>query len=70
MRRFSYLPFGAGPRICIGQSFSLQEATLVLAHVVRAVRLTLPPDHPPVTPLHRVTLRPKEGLRMVTARRH
>ncbi|MFY9292217.1 MAG: cytochrome P450 [Methylorubrum rhodinum] len=70
VRRFSYLPFGAGPRICIGQSFSVQEATLVLAHVVRAVRLTLPPDHPPVTPLHRVTLRPKEGLRMVTARRH
>ncbi len=70
VRRFSYLPFGAGPRICIGQSFSLQEATLVLAHVVRTVRLALPPDHPPVTPLHRVTLRPKEGLRMIAARRH
>ena len=70
IRRFAYLPFGAGPRICIGQSFSLQEATLVLAHVIRAVRLTLPADHPPVTPLHRVTLRPKDGLRMRAARRH
>ena len=67
--RFSYLPFGAGPRVCIGQSFSVQEATLVLAHVARAARLTLPEDHPPVTPLHRVTLRPKDGLRMVARRR-
>ena len=69
IERFAYLPFGAGPRICIGQSFSVQEATLVLAQVARAVRLTLPADHPPVTPLHRVTLRPKDGLRMVAQRR-
>ena len=69
IERFAYLPFGAGPRVCIGQSFSVQEATLVLAHVARAVRLTLPADHPPVTPLHRVTLRPKDGLRMMAQRR-
>ncbi|MFD6317367.1 cytochrome P450 [Methylorubrum thiocyanatum] len=69
IERFAYLPFGAGPRICIGQSFSVQEATLVLAHVARAVRFTLPADHPPVTPLHRVTLRPKDGLRMLAERR-
>ena len=62
--RFAYLPFGAGPRVCIGQSFSIQEAVIVLAHVVRAVRFRLPADHPPVTPLHRVTLRPEHGLRM------
>lgn len=62
--RFAYLPFGAGPRVCIGQSFSIQEAVIVLAHVVRAVRFHLPADHPPVSPLHRVTLRPEHGLRM------
>ncbi|WP_375456989.1 cytochrome P450 [uncultured Methylobacterium sp.] len=67
--RFAYLPFGAGPRVCIGQSFSLQEAAIVLAHVVRAVRFRLPEDHPPVTPLHRVTLRPEHGLRMDASRR-
>lgn len=67
--RYSYLPFGAGPRVCIGQSFSLKEATLVLAHVVRAVRFSLPPGHPPVMPLHRVTLRPEHGLRMRLERR-
>jgi len=62
--RFAYLPFGAGPRVCIGQSFSIQEAVIVLAHVVRAVRFHLPADHPAVSPLHRVTLRPEHGLRM------
>lgn len=62
--RFAYLPFGAGPRVCIGQSFSVQEAVIVLAHAVRAAEFRLPEDHPPVTPLHRVTLRPENGLRM------
>ncbi|TXN82090.1 cytochrome P450 [Methylobacterium sp. WL8] len=67
--RFAYLPFGAGPRVCIGQSFSVQEAVIVLAHVVRAVRFRMPDDHPPMTPLHRVTLRPEHGLRMDATRR-
>jgi peptidoglycan/LPS O-acetylase OafA/YrhL len=64
VRRFSYLPFGAGPRVCIGQSFSLQEAVVVLAHIARAARFTLADDHAPVVPLHRVTLRPEHGLHM------
>ena len=67
--RFAYLPFGAGPRVCIGQSFSVQEATLVLAHVARAVRFDLPADHPPVLPVQRLTLRPQNGLRMRVERR-
>ena len=61
--RFAYLPFGAGPRVCIGQSFSLQEAVVVLAHTAPA-RFTLADDHAPVVPLHRVTLRPEHGLHM------
>ncbi|MDR7038244.1 cytochrome P450 [Methylobacterium sp. BE186] len=67
--RYAYLPFGAGPRVCIGQSFSLQEQVIALAHIVRNVRLSLPEDHAPVTPLHRVTLRPEHGLRMGVERR-
>ena len=61
--RFAYLPFGAGPRVCIGASFSLQEAVIVLARSVRSMRLDPAPDHE-VRPVHRVTLRPDGGLPM------
>jgi cytochrome P450 len=61
--RFAYLPFGAGPRVCIGASFSLQEATIVLATTIRHARLDLLEGHV-VTPLHRITLRPSGGLPM------
>jgi len=62
--RYAYLPFGAGPRICIGASFALQEATLVLATLMKHFTLELAPDHV-VWPLLRVTLRPQHGLRMI-----
>ncbi len=62
--RYAYLPFGAGPRVCIGASFALQEAMIVLATIVRAARLDLVEGHV-VTPVHRVTLRPGGGLPMV-----
>jgi cytochrome P450 len=61
--RFAYLPFGAGPRVCIGASFSLQEAVIVLATVVRSVRLDLVRGHE-VMPVQRITLRPRGGLPM------
>jgi cytochrome P450 len=59
--RFAYLPFGAGPRICIGSSFALQEASIVLATIMRHCRLAVAPGHA-VRPFHRVTLRPGGGL--------
>jgi cytochrome P450 len=61
--RFAYLPFGAGPRTCIGSAFALQEATLVLAVIMSRFSLTLAPRHA-VWPLLRVTLRPAGGLPM------
>ena len=66
--RFAYLPFGAGPRTCIGSAFALQEATLVLAVIMRRFSLTLAPRHA-VWPLLRVTLRPAGGLPMAVRRR-
>jgi cytochrome P450 len=68
IHRFAYLPFGAGPRTCIGSSFALQEAALVLATIVRAFRFELEPGHP-VWPILRVTLRPERGLRMIITRK-
>jgi cytochrome P450 len=62
--RFSYLPFGAGMRTCIGSAFALQEATLVLATIMRHFDFSLAPGHS-VWPLLRVTLRPEGGLPMV-----
>ncbi|MBL0403130.1 cytochrome P450 [Microvirga aerilata] len=66
--RFAYLPFGAGPRVCIGASFSLQEAVIVLASIVRHMRLDLVQGHE-VVPVQRITLRPGGGLPMHVTQR-
>jgi len=55
--RFSYLPFGAGPRICIGAHFALVEATLALAKLIGAFRVELQ-DTTPVMPMGVVTTQP------------
>ena len=51
------------PRVCIGASFSLQEAVIVLATIARSVRLDLVEGHE-VVPVQRITLRPRGGLPM------
>jgi cytochrome P450 len=61
--RFAYLPFGAGPRTCIGSSFALQEATIVLATLVQRFDMQLLPDAN-VWPVQKITLRPAHGLPM------
>jgi unspecific monooxygenase len=55
--RFAYLPFGVGPRICIGAHFALTEATLVLAKLIGTFRVSLL-DKAPVMPIGVVTTRP------------
>jgi unspecific monooxygenase len=60
--RFSYLPFGAGPRICIGAHFALVEATLALAKIIGAFRIELV-DAEPVLPLGVVTTQPDRSPR-------
>lgn len=63
IERFAYIPFGAGPRICLGKHLGLMESVLLLAMIVRDWRPTLRPGHP-VEPLGRMTLRPRHGLPM------
>ena len=61
--RFAYLPFGGGPRQCIGNTFATMEATLILAAIAQRFRLALLPDQR-VTPTPGTTLRPEPGIRM------
>ncbi|MEZ4767882.1 MAG: cytochrome P450 [Caldilineales bacterium] len=58
--RFAYMPFGGGPHQCIGNTFALMEATLVLAAIAQRYRLRLP-DSAVVKPLPETTLRPDGG---------
>ena len=60
-QRFSYLPFGDGPRICIGASFALQEAVIILATLLARFKFTLPPGMAP-KPVMILTLRPQGGV--------
>jgi len=59
--RFAYLPFGGGPRICIGNAFAMAEAQVILATVAQRYRLRLA-DNRRVEPIGLITLRPKDGL--------
>jgi cytochrome P450 len=61
--RFTYFPFGGGPRQCIGAGFATMEAVLLLATIVQRFQLRLVEDHP-VVPVPGFTLRPKYGIRM------
>jgi cytochrome P450 len=61
--RFAYIPFGAGPRVCIGMGFAMQEAIIVLANLLAAFRFDLV-EGQAVMPQQRVTLRPRGGMRM------
>lgn len=62
--KYAYLPFGGGPRICIGNHFSLMEAQILLAMIVSQYQLRHTPDAK-IVPLRLVTTFPKYGMPMV-----
>jgi unspecific monooxygenase len=66
--RFAYLPFGVGPRVCIGAQFALTEATLALAKIVANYRIELV-DREPVIPMGVVTTQPDRSPAFRLARR-
>ena len=61
LKSHSILPFGAGPRICIGMAFAMIEATAMLATMLQSARFGTVPGHDPM-PVARVTLVPKGGM--------
>ncbi|MEG9527766.1 MAG: cytochrome P450 [Hyphomicrobiales bacterium] len=67
--RYAYLPFGAGPRVCIGMSLALTECLVILATLLPAFRFVPEAAEMPRAQF-RVTLRPEGGLRMKVVPRH
>ena len=61
VERYAYLPFGDGPRICIGASFAIQEAVIILASLLAGFRFRLVPGRDP-EPVMILTLRPDTGV--------
>ena len=61
--KYAYVPFAAGPRMCIGNTFAMMEMQLVLAMIARRFRLALAPGHR-VEREASVTLRPRNGVWM------
>jgi len=65
----AYLPFGAGPHVCIGNQFALMEMTLIVATVMQGWTVERAPQQGPVEPEPLLSLRPKGGLQVILRRR-
>ncbi len=66
--RFAYLPFGGGPRVCIGAALAMTETTLILAVLAQRFRLRLKAQQE-IKLQTRITLRPKNGMMTILERR-
>ena len=67
--RGAYLPFGAGPRVCLGSHFALTEITLIAAMLLQRYRFAPVPGRAAPEPVLNITLRPKERLRLILRQR-
>jgi unspecific monooxygenase len=68
VERYAYLPFGAGPRGCMGGQFALTEATLVIANLLRSFEIELE-DQEPVIPNGIIITRPNRAPGFLMRRR-
>ena len=66
MHRYQYIPFGAGPRVCVGMRFAMVEAALILGEWLTRYQVTLPPGFRP-DPVGAVTLRPRGGMPLLVS---
>jgi len=60
--RYQYLPFGAGPRVCVGANFAMMQAQIILTTLL--ARFNFTPAGPPPTPVMHMTIRPEPGVRL------
>lgn len=66
--RFQFLPFGAGPRVCIGATFAMQEAVIALAVLMGRFRFDATSDTRP-WPVQKLTTQPRDGMPMLVTER-
>lgn len=69
IHKYAYFPFGAGPRVCIGNSFAMMEGCLLLATMAQRFEFDLPAEQR-VEPMRNFTLRPKFGMKMTARTRN
>lgn len=67
--RGAWIPFGLGPRVCIGQHFAMLEMVLLAALLLQRYTLRVPEGAPPLQPRLHVTLRPQHPVKLLLSRR-
>jgi len=67
--KYAYIPFGGGPRVCIGNSFAMMEARLILVTIAQRYQFSLAPGQQ-VAPERVFTLRPRYGMSLLVHSRH
>lgn len=65
--RGAYLPFGTGPRVCLGQHLAMAEMTVIAAMLLQRFELSIPKGMAPPRPVWKVTLRPEHPLHLVVS---
>ena len=65
----SYIPFGGGPRLCIGNNFAMMEMQLIIAMIFQKYKFELVTDKDSIDIQPMITLRPKNGIRVKVRKR-
>ena len=68
MDSYAFLPFSAGPRNCIGQSFAMHELKVIVAHILQHFSLAVDSDHP-IERMPLITMRAKDGIKLIFKQR-